>query len=501
MISPMGRWRTRARPRLALTTVPVRSSIATGSTMASKVRSHSFLPLSRLSTRRRWGWAWVPELTRRAKGGLVGRSATCAASLAASVGFATTIASPTCASSRASGLWKKITSTPRPPRSEAQYAPSAPLPRTPTRSRWGSPSPDMRWKSSTEVRAGWDFFPYGASSTASVENLWVRSSRVAIDARATGLHTHAAGRSGSEPRRYSTATFRAFRTPAGGRGRRSIRSSCQRQKRITPSRTWRRSSRSFSRSTPASSSISDTMQHGRRALDSAMGLLLAERHAQPLIGERGAEQPARGQGAGKQDVAPLVVHLDHQLLAPGPDLDALLLREGQADVERVALAFLLHLDRPLLEEDGRRIGFSEHLAGEDLQQRQSHHLAVEEAGLEEGQRVERAPGLRQVPGLDRHPRLQVAGARLGRQHAVGHHAVDREAEEVQVGVEALRLVDHHPLGVEDDADGALPRVLQERPHAFELVVDALDGRQDLVRGKRHRRDAARHRPHRAQDGL
>src|SRR5262249_56210021 len=89
---------------------------------------------------------------------------------------------------------------------------------------------------------------------------------------------------------------------------------------------------------------------------------------------------------GKQDVAPLVVHLHDQLLAPRPDLDALLLRERQADVEGVARAFLLDLHRLLLEEDGGRIRFPEDLPREDLQQRKAHHLAVEEAGLEERER-------------------------------------------------------------------------------------------------------------------
>ena len=40
--------------------------------------------------------------------------------LEAQVGLATTTARPTCAWSSASRSWKKITSTPRPPRSEAQ---------------------------------------------------------------------------------------------------------------------------------------------------------------------------------------------------------------------------------------------------------------------------------------------------------------------------------------------------------------------------------------------
>src|SRR2546428_3127162 len=184
---------------------------------------------------------------------------------------------------------------------------------------------------------------------------------------------------------YSTATLRAFRPVAGGRGARSIRSSCHRQKRMTPSSTCRRTRRSFSRSTPASSRISETMQHGRRAFDSrAMGLLLAKSNPQPLVGEGRPKQAARREASREQDVAPLVVHLHHQLLAAGPDLDPVLLRKGQADVVCVALPFFLHLHRLLLEEDRGGIRVPEHLAGEDLEEGQPPHLAVAEAGLEEG---------------------------------------------------------------------------------------------------------------------
>src|SRR5262249_35975280 len=156
---------------------------------------------------------------------------------------------------------------------------------------------------------------------------------------------------------YSTATLRAARRVRGAPSSGPIRSSCQRQSRIIPSRTWRLSARAFSRSRPASSSSSDTRQQALtlRRSPSAMLLLPPEGHAQPLLVEGRAFQRARGQRARQQQVAALIIHLDDQLLTVRPDLDLVLLREGQADVERVARALLLHLHRLLAEEDLRGV--------------------------------------------------------------------------------------------------------------------------------------------------
>src|SRR5206468_460235 len=154
---------------------------------------------------------------------------------------------------------------------------------------------------SMEVWKVWDFFP----QCSHPQFLWkscgpMREKKQKTPARPDCTRLQQRG--------YSSVTFRAFLPAAGGRGARSIRSSCHRQKRMTPSRTWRRTTRSFTRSTPASSSISETMQHGRLAFDSrAMGLLLAKRHPEPLVGERRPEQAARGQAPREQDVTPLVV--------------------------------------------------------------------------------------------------------------------------------------------------------------------------------------------------
>ena len=58
-------------------------------------------------------------------------------------------------------------------------------------------------------------------------------------------------------------------------------------------------------------------------------LLLSEGNPQALALEGGAQQPARGERARQHHVAALVVHLDHQLVTPGEDLDPVLLREGR----------------------------------------------------------------------------------------------------------------------------------------------------------------------------
>src|SRR5688572_17075547 len=137
-----------------------------------------------------------------------------------------------------------------------------------------------------------------------------------------------------------------------------MRSSCQRARRIRPSSTCRLSRRAFARSKPDSSRSSEIMQHARvealarlASSRSGMVLLLAERDPQPLLGELRAQQPARGQRAGEQHVPALIIHLDDELFARRPDLDLVLLREGQPQVERVAALLLLDLDRPLLEEE------------------------------------------------------------------------------------------------------------------------------------------------------
>src|SRR2546428_11912260 len=101
-----------------------------------------------------------------------------------------------------------------------------------------------------------------------------------------------------------------------------------------------------------------------------MRLLPPEAPPQPLAREGRAGQPPRGQGPGQQDVAPLVVDLHHQLLAARPDLYLLFFREGQPDVQRVAAAFLLDLDRLLAEEDRGGGGVAEDRAAGLLGQRQ-----------------------------------------------------------------------------------------------------------------------------------
>ena len=187
------------------------------------------------------------------------------------------------------------------------------------------------------------------------------------------------------------------RAAAAARAWRSIRSSCHWQSRMMPSRTWRRSCRAFSRSSPASSSISETRQQAFFAPASQLGHGPPSRRRPPAAAGPRRPRPAapRGQGARQQDVAALIIDLDDQLLALGPDLDLVLLREGQPDVERVAAALLLHLDRPLLEEDARWGRASPKTSLRELvQQRQADHLAVEQPRLEEGQGLE---GLRAPP--------------------------------------------------------------------------------------------------------
>src|SRR5262249_6474570 len=152
---------------------------------------------------------------------------------------------------------------------------------------------------------------------------------------------------------YWTGTLRGRRRPAGGASSSPpIRSSCQRQSRSSPSSTWRFSARTLRRSSPASSSISETRQQALPFPSRcAIVLLLPEGHPQPLILEGGPQELARGQRSRQQQVAALIIHLDDQLLAMGEDLDLVLLREGQAEVEGVAARLLADLHRLLAEED------------------------------------------------------------------------------------------------------------------------------------------------------
>src|SRR5438552_15603294 len=177
---------------------------------------------------------------------------------------------------------------------------------------------------------------------------------------------------------------------------------------MRPSRTWRLSARALRRSKPVASSISETRQ---QALGCAIVLLLPEPHPQPLLMERSARQLARSEGPGQQQVAALIIHLDDERLAMGEDLDLVLLREGQPDVEGVARALLLDLHGLLAEEDLGGVGVAEHVVRKSLEQLDSDHLAVEEARLEHGKRIEGLARVHQVAGLDGEPAVEVLGAR------------------------------------------------------------------------------------------
>ena len=75
-------------------------------------------------------------------------------------------------------------------------------------------------------------------------------------------------------------------------------------------------------------------------------------------------------------------------------------------------------------------------------------------------------------GLRLLPRVEPRVGDLGRQQPVRDHAVDAVAEQRQVRVRALRLGDHHALGVDDEAHARALRIREQLADAGEPSVEA-----------------------------
>ena len=112
---------------------------------------------------------------------------------------------------------------------------------------------------------------------------------------------------------------------AGFRLRRSsIRSSCQRHIRMMPSSTCCAAPAALSRSRPASSSISERMQHALVLVPPASGShqasLPPNRTRSTWSTSAALATAAARERAGQHHVAALIIHLHHQLVALGADL-------------------------------------------------------------------------------------------------------------------------------------------------------------------------------------
>ena len=102
--------------------------------------------------------------------------------------------------------------------------------------------------------------------------------------------------------------------------------------------------------------------------------------------------------------------------------------------------------------------------------------------------------------VDALPFLKQLVVQLAGQEPVHDHRICDVAEQAQVCVGPLGLLDDHLLQVEHDADGGDLGIRQHLAHAIQVHEQVLERGVDLIRGKRHGHHRLQHgacHPHRA----
>ena len=99
----------------------------------------------------------------------------------------------------------------------------------------------------------------------------------------------------------------------------------------------------------------------------------------------------------------------------------------------------------------------------------------------------------EVPRLARLPLLEVAVDGFRRKHAIADHQIGEVPVQIQVGVCALRFLDHHLLGVHHQPHARFTRVRQDVTHPLELDEDVARGIEHVLRRHRQVRHALQDR--------
>src|SRR5918998_4657819 len=239
------------------------------------------------------------------------------------------------------------------------------------------------------------------------------------------------------------------------------------------------------RRSPGTSRYAASPSRGYRFFGS--GGVIAQPHRGPALldaGPRGVKPRYR---VGEQDV-PLLAPYPHEQLGPAlREVHALLLGQGQVEYHIVPAAVLHYLVRGSSEEHTQRVHPVEDVIGQRMECFEAVHLAVEESGLEDRDRGEGALYRLQVLLLSLMPPGEVRVRDLGRQQPVDHDRIHPVIIEVQVGIGASRLGDHHLLRVRDDPDGGALPIREYLLDPDDRLVEPLAGGEHVVFRERGQR--------------